>query len=265
MGELFSAKSIVLHRRHLNESSEVVLLLSSDKGRIDAVCSGINKPHSSLRGKVEPFTELEGFFVKGRGALARLTQAKTIKVRPAFYADYECLCWGSYLLELFASVAPGVQEGGYVAEPVECERFYTILAEALDNLSSCPRKGVAVSVWVLWHLLKLMGSAPDLDRCTLCGAKHDLICFSSAAGGALCGHCAVGRLEAAEIRTEVFSLWKQFISTSLAEALQQRYLPAVYAEAEYLLWNHFYQNWHITLKSRRLLQIGERSLESFRH
>ena len=110
-----------------------------------------------------------------------------------------------------------------------------------------------------------MGSAPDLDRCTLCGAKHDLICFSSAAGGALCGHCAVGRLEAAEIRTEVFSLWKQFISTSLAEALQQRYLPAVYAEAEYLLWNHFYQNWHITLKSRRLLQIGERSLESFRH
>ena len=75
----------------------------------------------------------------------------------------------------------------------------------------------------------------------------------------------IARLEAEEIRTEVFSLWKQFISTSLAEALQQRYLPAVYAEAEYLLWNHFYQNWHITLKSRRLLQIGERSLESFRH
>ncbi|HBM96294.1 TPA: DNA repair protein RecO, partial [bacterium UBP9_UBA11836] len=167
--------------------------------------------------------------------------------------------------ELFASVAPGLQEGGYVAEPSECEHFYAILAEALDNLSAYPRKGVAVSVWVLWHLLKLMGSAPDLDKCALCGVEYDLTSFSSTAGGTLCGHCASGRLEALEIRPEVFSLWKQFVSASLAESLQQRYLPAVYAEAEYLLWDHFYQNWHINLKSRRLLQIGERNIESFRH
>ena len=265
MGELFSARSIVLHRRHLNESSEVVLLLSSDKGRIDAVCSGINKPHSSLRGKVEPFTEFEGFFVKGRGSLARLTQAKTIKVRPAFYADYECLCWGSYLLELFASVAPGLQEGGYVAEPSECNRFYGILAEALDNLSAYPRKGVAVSVWVLWHLLQLLGSAPDLDKCTLCGANSCLTSFSSTAGGLLCERCAARRLEAVEICPEVVSLWQQFLGASLTESLQRRYMPSVYAEAEYLVWEHFYLNWHINLKSRRLLQIGKKSLESFRH
>ncbi len=265
MGELFSAKSIVLHRRHLNENSEVVLLLSSDRGRIDAVCSGLNRPHSSLRGQVEPFTELEGFFTKGRGGLARLTQAKALKVRPIFYADYECLCWGSYLLELFASVAPGLQTNGYGAEPAECGRFYAVLAEALDNLSAYPRKGAAVSVWVLYHLLRLLGSAPHLTRCALCGTECSLNSFSSTAGGTLCSTCADWSLEAVEISPEVVSLWRHFVGPSLAESLLERYRPSVYAQAEYLLWDHFYLNWHINLKSRRLLQIGEKSLESFRY
>ena len=265
MSELFSAKSIVLHRRHLNESSEVVLLLSSDKGRIDAVCSGLNKPHSALRGKVEPFTELEGFFVKGRGSLARLTQAKTIKVRPAFYANYECLCWGSYLLELFASAAPGLQEGGYAAEPLECNRFYNILATALDCLSSYPHKGVAVSIWVLWNLLKLMGSNPELTKCVNCGAKDSLRWFNVALGGTLCENCATNRLDNIKICSEVKELWRQYIAASLQESLQCRYSAASYAQAEYILWEHFSLNWHINLKSRRLLQIGEKNLESFRH
>ncbi len=265
MGELFSAKSIVLHRRHLNESSEVVFLLSSDKGRIDAICSGINKPHSSLRGKVEPFTEFEGSFVKGRGSLARLTQAKIVKVRPVFYANYECLCWGSYLLELFAAVAPGLQEGGYVAESSECNRFYAILAEALDNLNAYPNKGVAVSIWVLWHLLKLMGSAPNFAQCAVCGIGSSLEWFSSTVGGMLCAHCAISHLESVKIRSDVGSLWRQFMTAPLAESLRGRYSASVYAEAESILWEHFYLNWHIDLKSRRLLQIGERNLESFRH
>lgn len=265
MSELFSAKSIVLHRRHLNESSEVVLLLSADKGRIDAVCSGLNKPHSSLRGKVEPFTELEGFFVKGRGALARLTQAKTIKVRSAFYSNYECLCWGSYLLELFASAAPGLQEGGYIAEPFECKRFYNVLATALDCLSAYPRKGVAVSIWVLWNLLKLLGSNPELIKCVSCGAEDNLRWFNFAFGGTLCERCAANRLDNVKVSLEVKQLWRQFIGAPLQESLQCRYSASSYAQAEYLLWEHFSLNWHINLKSRRLLQIGEKNIESFRH
>ncbi|MGM9992445.1 MAG: DNA repair protein RecO [Candidatus Bruticola sp.] len=265
MSEFFSSRSIVLHRRRLNENSELVILLSLDKGRIDAVCSGLSKPRSALRGQVEPFTELDGLFVKGRSSLARLTQAKTVKVRPVFYGDYECLCWGAFLLELFSAVAPGIQEGGYSASPSECASFFQILSEALDYLGCYPRKGPAVSIWVLERLLKIMGLLPHLTECAVCGKTKPLKAFNSRKGGLICEDCLGNRLDNLLVEPETVLLLQKFCKNSLASSLLDRFLAKVYAQAEYVLWSHISIYCPLNLKSRRLLRIGDKSLESFRH
>ncbi|MGM9999190.1 MAG: DNA repair protein RecO [Candidatus Bruticola sp.] len=265
MSEFFSSRSIVLHRRRLNENSELVMLLSVDKGRIDAVCSGLSKPRSSLRGQVEPFTELDGLFVKGRSSLARLTQAKTVKVRPVFYGDYECLCWGAFLLELFSAVAPGIQDGGYSAAPSECAGFFRILSDALDNLSCCPRKGAAVSIWVMERLLEIMGILPSLRECAVCGRPGPLEAFNSLKGGMLCSECLGNRLDNLPVNHEIVSLLQKFAQNSLADSLLSRFLAKVYAQAEHILWRHLSTYCPLNLKSRHLLRIGEKSLESFRY
>lgn len=246
----------------MSENSEAVILLSETEGRIDAACSGLNRARSSLRGRVEPFCELEVLAVKSRGDLWRITQAKTLKYCGSFYENYDCMCWGEYLLELFMFSAPGMHESGYSAPPAECRAFYELLREALDGLERFPHKGAAVSVWVLLRILKLLGLEPCTGCCCLCGAPA--VCgFSCTAGGAVCEACSSVYYDTEILPGEVWLLWQIFYDSGLDSALHTLHKARVYAKAELVLWRHLAGRMPIKLRSRSLLKIGGKNLESF--
>ena len=256
MNESFTTKAIVLHRRSIGENSEAVLLLSPQRGRIDVACRGLNKPRSALRGKVEPFNELEGLVVKGRGNLWNLTQAKIIKIRPTFYASYECMCWGCFLLELASKIAPGVREDAYLGTPEECRAFYSILKESLDGIESQPRKGVAVSIWALGRFVPFLGIAPNLDNCCIC-QKRKPTGFSVALGGGVCNDCLGLHGDVIWVEDEIWQLWRNFRNSTLEEALAEKHFAKIYAKAEALAWEHIRVHRNLELKARRLLKIGD--------
>lgn len=261
MSETVFGSAIVLHRRRLDDNSDVLLLLSPKWGRVNAVCSGLQKAGSALRGKVEPFTEFEGLFVKGAGSLWRLTQAKALRMRIEICRDYNCICWGSYLLELFSRAVEG-EDLPCPASGVDYRLFYGILNEALDALITFPHKGVAVSIWVLLRVLALLGIGPVLTECCRCGAE-ETAGFSHEAGGTLCGRCFDCCEDALRLKPEVRELLRYFSAGSLKRALASKHTAAVYASAERLLWQHLAGYWNLHLKSRALLKIGEKSIASF--
>lgn len=261
MSETVFGSAIVLHRRRLDENSDVLLLLSPKWGRVNAVCSGLQKAGSALRGKVEPFTEFEGLFVKGAGSLWRLTQAKALRMRMGICSDYNCICWGSYLLELFSRAVEG-EDLPSPASGLDYRLFYRILNEALDALTAFPHKGVAVSIWVLLRVLRILGIEPVLNECCRCQAR-ETVGFSHEAGGTLCGRCFDAYADASRLKAEVPELLGSFSASSLKKALASKHTASVYASAEKLLWRQLAGYWNLHLKSRALLKIGERSIASF--
>lgn len=262
MGNTVFGPAVVLHRRHLNENSDVLMLLSPKWGRVDAVCSGLNKADSALRGKVEPFTEFEGLFIKSRSSMLRLTQAKALRMRTKMYSDYDCICWGAYLAELFVKSIEGEELPASVSE-YDYRRLYKIFNSAVDGLSDFPHKGAAVSIWVLLKVLKILGICPDLFACTVCGKEAEYFNFS--VGGALCSGCGEENEGTFFVKSSVWNLIRSFDSCSLDAALLSKHTASDYAAAEHLLWRQLVSCWNISLKSRTLLKIGGRSLESFRN
>ncbi|MBQ7501715.1 DNA repair protein RecO [bacterium] len=261
MSETVFGSAIVLHRRRLDDNSDVLLLLSPKWGRVNAVCSGLQKSGSALRGKVEPFTEFEGLFVKGSGSMWRLTQAKALRMRLELCSDYNCICWGSYLLELFSRAVEG-EDLPSPASGLDYRLFYRILNEALDALICFPQKGVAVSVWVLLKVLKILGIEPALTGCCRCEEKT-AAGFSHEAGGTVCRSCFGSYEDSYPLTLPALELLRYFSVSPLKKALASKHTAAAYAAAERLLWRHLSEYWNLHLKSRALLKIGERSIASF--
>lgn len=69
------ARAFVLHRRPYRESSVLVEAFSADHGRVGLVARGARRPHSRLRGVLQPFRPVLLSW-SGRGELATLTAAE---------------------------------------------------------------------------------------------------------------------------------------------------------------------------------------------
>ena len=260
MSETLRTEAIVLGRQPWDEKSELALLFCPQLGCIEALCGGLYKSASSLRGRVEPFNNLEIQLVRGRGRW-RLTQAQTLKIYPQFYSDYPCLCWGSFFLELWRALMPAARGSAEEGPGGEEASLYSLLGQALEALGAFPHKGVGVSIWMLWRLVGLLGIAPEISSCLRCHTDQ-VSYFSAPAGGTLCAQCQRGD-EGWRLMPETRKLWSQYRKTPWSVALKERFLPSTYAQGEAYLWRQLTYHWPLALKSRRFVKIGERSLESF--
>lgn len=247
----FTDEGIVLNKYHMSEKTEVIELLSAESGHIQVAFNG-GKDHF-----LQPFSEIKGLFSKGRRELLHLSQISIIR-QWHFEEDYDCFCWASYFLELFNKVA--CQADG----PEEYEAFYQLLADTLDNLQIYNNKGVAISVWSLLRIIKLLGIEPELDRCGYCG-KDDIKYFDGILACAVCESCRKYSQEYQRIINGVFELICTFKKLNLSEAMTRKYIAKVYAGAELLLIDHLQDYGHVNLKTRRFLKIGDKNIESFRN
>ena len=64
----------VLHTRPWRETSLLIDGLTQDQGRVSFIAKGAKRPHSPLRGILEPFTMLQ-IYSSGKSGLRNLTQA----------------------------------------------------------------------------------------------------------------------------------------------------------------------------------------------
>lgn len=69
--------SFVLHTRPYRETSLLVTLFSRDYGRVDAICRGVRKLKSPLKGLLQPFHDLQVSWA-GRGDLVTIKDAELV-------------------------------------------------------------------------------------------------------------------------------------------------------------------------------------------
>jgi DNA repair protein RecO (recombination protein O) len=92
-----STLAYILHTRPWRETSLLVDALSQDFGRIALIAKGSKRPHSPLRGLLEPFTPIALQFT-GKLGIKNLTQAHWVQALNPVHAAHAIPAW--YLSEL---------------------------------------------------------------------------------------------------------------------------------------------------------------------
>ena len=164
------------------EADKVVVLLSPNRGKVRAVAKGVRKTKSRFGGRLEPFTHVDVLLYEGRN-LDTITQVSVVEAYSHIRTDLDRVLAGGTMVEAIDAVAQ--EEAG-------SHRQFLLLQRGLRALEAGPVHPDLVSAFLL-KLAGLVGVAPSLGGCAECGATDNLVRFSLASGGVVCGLCSPDR------------------------------------------------------------------------
>jgi DNA repair protein RecO (recombination protein O) len=172
---LRSDQGIVVRGFPFGEADRVVVLVSPNSGKIRAVAKGIRRTKSRFGGRLEPFTHVDLVLYEGRN-LDTITQVSVIEGFPALRDDLDRVLAAATMVEAIDAVT---QEGERALRP------FLLLQRGLRALEAGPRHDDLVASFLL-KVADVVGMAPALGHCAVCGRTDGLTRFSFAAGGVLC-------------------------------------------------------------------------------
>jgi len=171
-------EGIVLRGFPFGEADRIVVLLSPHSGKMRTVAKGIRKTKSRFGGRLEPFSHVDLVVYEGKG-LDVITQVDTLASFPRLRSDFDRVGAASTMTEAVDAVA---QEGQSSVS------LFELLRAGLTALEQGPMHSDIVTAFLL-QLASVVGVAPALDSCALCGRTVDLDRFGLQAGGAVCSRC----------------------------------------------------------------------------
>lgn len=175
----YQTKAIVLRTRNLGEADRIVVLLSEDHGKIEAVVKGARRQRSRFVGNTLPFNYLNVMLFEGKN-LEQFSQADVIYSFAALRENLIKMGYASYWVDLLDNFIP--EKEGYG----EIFRFLLAAFITLEKTTQPALLNLAFQV----RLLNYLGYQPGLDSCVNCGGTEAIRFFSVETGGVICQSCA---------------------------------------------------------------------------
>jgi DNA repair protein RecO (recombination protein O) len=190
MPRTLKTEAIVLRSIRYGEADRVLHLYTPDRGRISAIAKGVRKTKSRFGGRLEPFFRLNLLLHEGRSDLMTVTGAETVAGFPRLREDARSLDGAARACEAVSRVF----DDGDPHEGV-----FHLLGNHLALLDADPARATRANALAFrLKLLLAAGFAPHRARCASCGEREDLVGFSGAAGGMVCGACEAGSFHLGE-------------------------------------------------------------------
>jgi DNA repair protein RecO (recombination protein O) len=178
----YQTKAVVLRTRNLGEADRVLVLLSEDYGKVEAVAKGARRQHSRFIGNTLPFNYLNVMLFTGH-SLDQLSQADLLRSFAILREDLVKMAYASYWVELLDGFIPEREGAG------EVFRFLLAAFLTLEQVDQPDRLNLAFQA----RLLNYLGYQPQLGQCLNCGNANpkDHRFFAPEAGGVICCDCAL--------------------------------------------------------------------------
>lgn len=177
--EMITTDGVVLARTFVGEKDAIITILTTHAGIISASAKGIKNMKSKLSAGCAVFTFSEFLLRHDRGKYV----VASAKSKDGFYglsSHIERLSFATYIAELTRSFALSAEDAKTVL-PLVLNTLY-LLANTAKNMR------LIKCVFEL-RLLCLLGYAPELDACCVCGDAEALCFFSPSLGGVVCRSC----------------------------------------------------------------------------
>lgn len=179
-----STPALVLRKFEFGETSQVLHLLTRDRGRVHVLAKGSLKPKSTFLGPLDVLEAGEARIYPRRDGLSILGAFDRGTSFPLVRKDLARLEAGFAVLEIAAEAS---------REDQADEPLFDLVLDSLRSLEGTPAARVPPALLRFdLRALAVLGMGPVLDACVSCGGaladgKPPLL--SPARGGALCGNC----------------------------------------------------------------------------
>ncbi len=196
---LIADAAIALRRVDYSETSQILVLLTREHGKIRAIAKGVKR---STRKQFAPGIDLldvgtVGLSIRAesRDALATMTEWRQTACYPGLRRRLPRLHAALYAAEITTMLTED-----FDPHPGLFDALCATLA-ALDDADEVFEPLVAYQS----ALLHAAGSMPRLDACVACGKSQRLTHFSAWQGGMLCPTCAPAARERRPVREETLA------------------------------------------------------------
>src|ERR1700759_5533720 len=191
MGRSVKSEAVVLRSMRYGEADRILHLYTPHRGRVGAIAKGGRRSRGRFGGRLEPCFRLRVELHEGRGELLTVTGAETVDGHRWLREDAQAL-------DAAARACDAVGRLFETSEPHP--GVFNLLCRKLallDEQAGGPARAEngapgAARAGALAFRLKLLlaaGLAPQLGACAACGEREELVGFSGAAGGVVCGAC----------------------------------------------------------------------------
>lgn len=170
-----------------SESSQILVWLSRDHGKITTLAKGSQRPKSPMLGHFDLFYTCEIlYYEKEERQLHILKECFALKDRRSFRTDWRSCAAASYLSHLLYRINPA-------------QAHQAGLFESLDWSLDYLHEEKAFAPFLFWFelkLLRILGFAPQIQRCTSCHTSIADVAgpatFDLEHGGICCSDCKTG-------------------------------------------------------------------------
>jgi DNA repair protein RecO (recombination protein O) len=156
----YKTSAIVLRGRTYGEADRILTLLTTERGKMDAIAKGVRRTKSHLTGRLEFANQVQLGMHRGRNLDVVVS------------AEIECAHWQSLVQpEHFAAANLVIELVDAFCEPdLPLPDVYALLSAALGAIGQSAEPLLLLPRFSL-RLLEALGLAPPVDRCVRCGAE----------------------------------------------------------------------------------------------
>ncbi len=173
-------EGIVVGERSYSETSKILDVFTKKYGIIGVLSKGCKRMKSPLRSVSEKLTFGDFHIFYKESKLSTLSSVDVKDIFKNIKKDIKKISYASYLLELSSNIY----------KQSEDENIYDILVAALTKINENFDEEVITNIVELKYL-KYLGILPNIDSCTVCGNKTDIVTISLK-GGYICKNCYEG-------------------------------------------------------------------------
>ena len=214
---VYRDSAVVLRNYKLGESDRIIVMMTSQHGKVRAVAKGIRKTKSRFGARLEPLSHIDVQLYQGRN-LDIVTQVDLIGSSYLLHQDLDRLLQGISMLEAVDHIS---------IDRVPTPYLYRMLVGAISELSKHASPIVLAAFY--WKLLAAEGVTPEINMCVGCMSDGELVAFDLLEGGAQCRSCRTG----VSITPQALELLGQILGGQLIEALAREETAAT-AEVTHL-------------------------------
>lgn len=146
-----TTEAIILSRYNFGEADRILVVLTSNQGKLRLIAKGARKSNSKLAGGIELFSICSVTYIAGKGDIHTLISARIIEHFGSIAKDIKRVMFGYGVLKMTNSSTEDEADKGY----------FLLLKRALEALNCQSIDISVIKFWLHLHILKLNGHIPN--------------------------------------------------------------------------------------------------------
>jgi DNA repair protein RecO (recombination protein O) len=227
---IHSSEAIVLRKTDYRDADRVVTFLTRDSGKLAGLVKGAKRIRSRFGASLEVLTYGRLiFFERQTKNLVSVNEFDPIKPFQEIREDILRSCSAQYLAEVILQFIP---------EREAAREVFGLLLQALKKIAISKNADAILRIFEI-RFLTLIGFAPRLDACVLCGQRKTRAGFSVREGGIVCTGCRQGQGKLYPMSDGCLFFWSQALTMNLDRMDRVRLEGQLARELKDLLHRYF--------------------------